>query len=116
MVEVLRRPLEFAQYTAVAFSARCQQLGIRQSMGSVGSCFDNAMMESFFATLECEGLDGQPFATRVAARAAVFWFIEAWYNPRRRHSKLGYRAPLEYEQVFYSNTQSDPEEVALAKP
>lgn len=77
----------------------------------------NAMMESFFATLECEGLDGQPFATHAAARSAVFWFIEAWYNPRRRHSKLGYLAPLEYEQVFDSKQpRSHPEEVALAKP
>jgi putative transposase len=105
-----------AQYTAVAFSTRCAELGIRQSMGSVGDCFDNAMMESFFATLECEGLAGQPFATRAAARTAVFEFIEAWYNPRRRHSALGYRTPLEYEQLFYFSTRSHPEEVALAKP
>jgi putative transposase len=105
-----------SQYTAVAFSTRCAELGIRQSMGSVGDCFDNAMMESFFATLECEALDGQPFATRAAARTAVFQFVEGWYNPRRRHSALRYLAPLEYEQVFYSNTQPHPQEVALVKP
>lgn len=95
-----------SQYTAVACSQRCAELGIRQSMGSVGDCFDNAMMESFWATLECEGLAEQPFATRAAARTAVFAFIEGWYNPRRRHSALRYLAPLEYEQVFYSDTQS----------
>jgi putative transposase len=74
------------------------------------------MMESFFATLECEGLADQPFATRAAARTAVFWFLECWYNPRRRHSALGYLAPLEYEQLFYSDNRSHPEEVASTKP
>lgn len=105
-----------SQYTAVAYSQRCEALGVRQSMGSVGDCFDNAMMESFWATLECEGLTGQPFATRAAARTAVFAFLEGWYNPRRRHSALRYLAPLEYEQLRYSDTQSHPEEVALVKP
>jgi putative transposase len=105
-----------SQYTAVAFGARCAELGIRQSMGSVGDCFDNAMMESFWATLECEGLAEQPFATRAAARTAVFAFLEGWYNPRRRHSALRYLAPLEYELTLNSDTQSHPEEVALAKP
>jgi Integrase core domain len=57
-------------------------------MGSVGDCFDNAMCESFFATLECELLERQRFKTQVAARMAVFDFIEAWYNLRRRHSAL----------------------------
>ena len=68
-------------------------------MGTVGDCFDNAMCESFFATLECELLDRQSFKTQVEARMAVFDFIEGWYNPHRRHSALGYLSPLEYERV-----------------
>ena len=67
-------------------------------MGSVGDCFDNAMAESFFATLECELLDRTTLPTHAAARTAVFEFIEGWYNTRRRHSALGYRSPLAFER------------------
>ena len=62
-------------------------------MGSVGDCYDNAMCESFFATLECELIDRQSFRTHAEARMAIFDFIEGWYNPRRRHSGIGYRSP-----------------------
>src|SRR5688500_19544674 len=86
-----------SQYTSLAFGKRCEEAGIRPSMGSVGDCYDNAMCESFFATLECELLDRSRFVTRAAARAAVFDFIEAWYNPRRRHSALAYQSPVTYE-------------------
>ncbi len=86
------------QYTSQAFGARCRERGIAQSMGSVGDCFDNAMAESFFATLECELLDRTKLSTHAEARAAVFEFIEGWYNTRRRHSALGYRSPLEFER------------------
>jgi len=68
-------------------------------MGSVGDCFDNAMCESFFATLECELLDRRRFQTQVEARLAIFDFIEGWYNPHRRHSALGYLSPMAYERV-----------------
>ncbi len=68
-------------------------------MGSVGDAYDNAMCESFFATLECELLDRQRFATQAEARIAVFEFIEGWYNPHRRHSALGYRSPINYERI-----------------
>ena len=68
-------------------------------MGSVGDCFDNAMAESFFATLECELLDRTTLSTRAEARAAVFEFIEGWYNTRRRHSALGYLSPLDFERL-----------------
>lgn len=67
-------------------------------MGSVGDCFDNAMCESFFATLECELLNRRRFHTQAEAKRAVFQFIEGWYNPRRRHSALGYLSPIEYER------------------
>lgn len=67
-------------------------------MGSVGDAYDNAMCESFFATLECELLDRRRFASQAQARMAVFTFIEGFYNPVRLHSALGYRSPIRYEQ------------------
>ncbi len=87
------------QYTSLAFGARCRERGVVLSMGSVGDCFDNAMAESFFATLECELLDRTTLSTHAEARAALFEFIEGWYNTRRRHSALGYRSPLEFERL-----------------
>ena len=80
-------------------------------MGSVGDAYDNAMCESFFATLECELLDRRRFATQVEARLAVFDFLEGWYNPHRRHSALDYESPLRYE---CDNGQEFPFEFALA--
>ena len=74
-----------SQYTSLAFGSRCREAGVRPSLGSVGDCFDNAMCESFFATLECELIDRRRFATKAEARMAIFRFIEGWYNPRRRH-------------------------------
>ena len=73
-------------------------------MGSVGDAYDNAMCESFFATLECELLDRQRFASQAEARMAVFTFIEGWYNPGRRHSALGYRSPMAYEAAMAAIT------------
>jgi len=86
------------QYTSLAFGRRCQMMGVRPSMGSVGDAYDNAMCESFFATLECELLDRHRFPTQAAARLAVFEYIEGWYNPHRRHSALDYRSPINYER------------------
>jgi transposase InsO family protein len=94
----LRRPLESAQYTSVALGARCKEAGVRPSTGSVGDAYDNAMCESFFATLECELIDRRRFRTHSEARIAVFQFIEGFYNPSRRHSALGYLSPIEYER------------------
>ena len=93
-----------SQYTSLAFGQRCREAGVRPSMGSVGDCFDNAMCESFFATLECELLDRRRFKTQVEARMAVFEFIEGWYNPHRRHSALDYLSPINYERI--QQTQS----------
>jgi putative transposase len=87
-----------SQYTSWTFGKRCREAGIRPSMGSVGDAYDNAMAESFFATLETELLDRRRFASHAEARMAVFDFIEGWYNPRRRHSALDYKSPLEYER------------------
>jgi transposase InsO family protein len=87
------------QYTSIAFGRRCREAGVRPSMGSVGDCFDNAMCEAFFATLECELLARSHFATHEQARREIFHFLEAWYNPLRLHSGLGYRSPIIYEQL-----------------
>ena len=89
-----------SEYTAVAFSTRCRELGITRSMGSVGDCFDNAMMESFFSSLEAEVLDRYRFETRREARREIFSWIEGWYNTHRRHSGLGYISPREFERRF----------------
>lgn len=86
------------QYTSIAFGMRCKETGVRPSMGSVGDAYDNAMCESFFATLECELIDRRSFKSRAEARMAVFDFIEGFYNPRRRHSALGYRSPMDFER------------------
>jgi putative transposase len=86
------------QYTSLAFGKRCELMGVRPSMGSVGDAYDNAMCESFFATLECELLERHRFPTQAAARVAVFEYIEGWYNPHRRHSALDYRSPVNYER------------------
>ena len=87
-----------SQYTSIAFGKRCREAAVRPSMGSVGDAYDNAMAESFFATLECELLDRRRFKTQAEARIAVFEFIEGFYNPRRRHSSLGYLSPIDYER------------------
>jgi putative transposase len=93
------------QYTSLAFGKRCRLAGVRPSMGSVGDCYDNAMCESFFATVECEVLDFRPFRSHAEARMALFDFIEGWYNPQRRHSALGYHSPLSFERLYASPTQ-----------
>jgi putative transposase len=87
------------QYTSLAFGKRCQEAGLRPSMGSAGDCYDNALCESFFATLECELLDRESFSTTAQARLAVFQFIEGWYNPHRLHSALDYLSPIRYEMT-----------------
>ena len=86
-----------SQYTSIEFGRRCREAGVRPSMGSVGDAYDNAMCESFFATLECELLGRCCFKTPAEARNAVFSFIEGFYNPRRRHSSIGYISPVDYE-------------------
>ena len=86
------------QYTSIAFGLRCREVGVQPSMGSVGDAYDNAMCESFFATLECELLDRRRFRNHAEAEMAVFDFIEGFYNTHRIHSALDYKSPAEYEQ------------------
>jgi len=86
------------QYTSIDFGLRCKAAGVRPSMGSVGDAYDNAMCESFFASLECELLDRTRFRNQHEAKLAVFDYIEGFYNPYRRHESLGYLSPINYER------------------
>ncbi len=90
------------QYTSITFGKRCSEMGVRPPMGSVGDCYDNAMCESFSATLECELLVKHCFKNQREAGLAVFTFIEGWYNPRRRHTSIGNISPMKYEQEYWN--------------
>ncbi len=100
--EAIHHSDQGAQYTSLAFSERCRDAGIATSMGSVGDRYDNAMAESFFATLECELIERRrSLRDHAEARQAIFQFIEGWYNPHRRHSGIGHQSPLNYERRFF---------------
>lgn len=96
--QVIHHSDQGSQYTSIAFGKRCRETQVRPSMGSAGDCYDNALCESFFATLECELIDRRTFRTKAEARMAVFTFIEGWYNLYRRHSALGNIAPVLFEK------------------
>ena len=81
-------------------------MGVRPSMGTVGDAYDNAMAESFFASLECELIDRRSFRSKTDARMALFSWIEGWYNPRRRHSSLDYQSPINFERKHQENSLS----------
>jgi putative transposase len=111
------------QYTAVLFTKRCERAGIEISIGSVGDCYDNAVCETFHASLKKERIYRRSWPTRAEARAAVFEYIEGWYNPRRRHSTLAYLSPIEFErqhtelaQPALETPNSDNGSVAAASP
>ncbi len=87
-----------SQYTSLVYGTYAKQSGIDLSMGSVGDPWDNALAETFFASLEKELLRRERFATREQARMRIFWYIECFYNSRRRHSSLDYLSPADYEQ------------------
>jgi putative transposase len=97
-----------SQYTSVAFGERCKKMGVRPSMGTVGDAYDNAMAESFFATLECELIDRRSWQTTTEARLALFTYIEGWYNPRRRHSALGQISPAKFERSHQGKPHMQP--------
>ena len=104
-----------SQYTSIAFGNRCREMGVRPSMGSVGDAYDNAMAESFFASLECELIDRRSFKTKTEARIALFRYIEGWYNPRRRHSALGRVSPINFERsrLNHARARSESPHAAL---
>ena len=95
---MLRPPVERGQYVSLVFGQRCRQSGIAQSIGSKGDCYDNAVCESFHASLEKDLLRRRSLRTRQQARTAVFDYIEVFFNRERLHSTLGYRPPAEYER------------------
>jgi putative transposase len=114
-----------SQYTSIAFGNRCQEMGVRPSMGTVGDAYEsvasvqanarsalrrnyNAMAESFFASLECELIARRSWKTKGEARLAVFTWIESWYNPRRRHSGIGYMSPVNFEKERQTQEQAPP--------
>ena len=94
------------QYTSTAFGKRCRQAGVRPSMGTVGDAYDNAMAESFFATLECELIDRRSWRTKSEARRALFHWIEGWYNTRRLHSSIDYLSPVKFERSHAARKQA----------
>jgi putative transposase len=82
----------------IEFDNRCKQMNVKPSMGTVGDAYDNAIAESFFASLECELINRRSWPTRREAQSAIFAWIEGWYNPKRRHSALNYLSPINFER------------------
>lgn len=108
--KVIHHSDQGCQYTSLEFGEQCRRAGVAPSMGSVGDCYDNAMAESFFATLECELLWQTRFRNHAEARPALFDFIEGWYNTRRRHQSLGQVAPIQFEKRYAeSEAEQKPE-------
>ena len=95
-----------SQYTSLKFGKRCRKAGIKLSMGSVGDCYDNAMAESFFASLECELLDRTAFRNHAEARGEIFRYLEGWYNPHRRHSAIGHLSPVNFENRYHQEQEA----------
>ncbi len=98
---VLLRPVEPRQYTSLDYGKLARANGVVLSVGMAGECWDNAVAESFFATIKRELIDTRAWPTRAGLRAAVFDYIEGWYNTRRLHSSLRYRSPAEYEAAIH---------------
>jgi transposase InsO family protein len=99
---VLRRPLESAQYTSKDFADLARSNGVVLSGGMKGECWDNAVAESFFATIKRELIDTRTWPTRAGLHRHVFEYIEGWYNTRRLHSTLGYLSPVQYEAIHHN--------------
>jgi putative transposase len=95
------------QYTSWAFGKRLRDAGLLGSMGTVGDCYDNAMMESFWGTMQLELLDTRTWKTRDELANAIFEWIECWYNPHRRHSSIGMHSPVTYEGLYQPSDTSE---------
>lgn len=96
--ELLHHSDRGSQYTSLAYQAVLAQFRIQVSMSKKGDCYDNAMMESFFRSLKTECVHRQAYQSRAEAKQSIFEWIEVFYNRQRRHSSLGYRSPVVYEQ------------------
>jgi len=96
------------QYTSWAFGQRVRKAGLLPSMGTIGDCYDNAMMESFWATLQLEVLDQTTWKTRGELANAIFEWIECWYNPERRHSSIGMLSPIQFESRYTPSDLTTP--------
>jgi putative transposase len=96
-----------AQYTSWAFGQRLRNAGLLASMGTVGDCYDNAMMESFWGTMQLELLDTKAWQTRDELATAIFEWIECWYNPKRRHSSIGMHSPVTFEALHNPPHRTD---------
>jgi len=94
-----------AQYTSWAFGQRLRAAGLLASMGTVGDCYDNSMMESFWGTLQLELLDTEQWKARDELANAIFEWIECWYNPKRRHSRIGMHSPVTFEALHTGSDQ-----------
>ena len=92
-----------SQFVSLAFGQKARAAGIAQSMGSKGDCFDNAVAESFFATLKKELINRRTWPSKAELRTEVFDYIEVFYNRERRHSTLGQRSPADYEKINQPN-------------
>ncbi len=101
-LKVLRRPVECAQYTSEHFQKLLAEQGVTCSMSRAGEVWDNSAMESFFSTLKIERVHRKVYRTRAQARADVFDFIEVFYNPKRRHSTIGYVSPVKFEEALFA--------------
>ena len=101
---VLRRPVEHGQFTSWAFTERARQSGLVPSMGLVGDCFDNALIEAFWSRMQVELLDTRRWKTRVELANAIFEYIEIFHNRRRRHTSLGMRTRIEFELMNINTT------------
>ncbi len=99
---MLRRPVEFGNYTSFQFSQRLSDNGILASMGSTGDSYDNALMENFWSTLKIELVYRTSWRTRDEVENAIFAYIDGWYNTRRLQKDLGYLSPAEYERRHHS--------------
>ena len=99
-LKVLRRPVEFANYTSAEFAAALERLGVRQSVGRTGICYDNALAESFNAALKVERVHRTAYPTRKKAKEDIARYIELRYNQVRLHSALGYRTPQEVHDEY----------------
>lgn len=95
-----------SQYTSWAFGQRLLAAGLLGSMGTIGDCYDNSMMESFWATMQLELLDSRHWNTRAELANGIFEWLECWYNPKRRHSSVGMLSPVDFE-VAHTNPAQD---------